>query len=258
MNLDDMSIAVRERSLPELYDLTVLVVRRHITDIALLTLLLGAPLTGLNWLLLRTDSDQGNWYLLALLLSAEAPIYAAVITAYLGQAMFSREPSKRRALADASRRWLAVVGCALLRFLLTLFPLLLLLYPAHLVEVLVLERQRGGTAWKRAWSLASFYRGEDLLHLVLNLAVGVVAVFLILGGCIELVSVLQLGLADTIDRAQLIHPGRPWLLAACCPAMAFCAALRFCSYLDLRTKREGWEVELEMRRAGQALREGRS
>lgn len=258
MNLADMSIAVRERSLAELYDLAVLVMRRHVLDLLALSLIVGTPMTLINWWLLARFElgDDRAWYPWLLLLSLEAPVYGAVVTAYLGQAMFSREVSKRAALRQAASRWLGLIGSALLRGALSLFPLLLVLYPAQLTEVLVLERLRGAAAWRRAWQLASFYRGENLLHLLLNVVLGGVLLVILLGGCFELLSILQLGIEGGFDFEWLLHPRQPWVLAACCPILTFCATLRFCSYLDLRTKREGWEVELELRRAGQRLREG--
>jgi hypothetical protein len=259
VNLAEMSITVRERSMAELYDLAVLVMRRHIGDLLLLSLLVGTPMTLLNWWLLSGfhPGAEEAWFPWLLLLSVEAPLYGSVVTAFLGQAMFSRQVSKRSALRQALSRAPGLVAGAAVRGILTLIPVLLLWYPAQLTEVLVLERLKGSAAWRRAWQLGSFYRGENVLHLLMNVVVGAVLLGMVLGGGFQLLSILQLGIEDLGEPAVLFHPSQPWVLAACCPILTFCATLRFCSYLDLRTKREGWEVELELRTSGQRLREGR-
>ncbi|MDA3959266.1 MAG: hypothetical protein PF961_00625 [Planctomycetota bacterium] len=258
MNLDEMSIVVRERSMSEVYDLTVVVIRRHLRDLMILTVLAGAPLAAVNWWLLHEIPAEsgGAWYPLLALLAIETPFFSAVITAYLGQAMFSHHPSKRAALRQAGSRVLSLIAVSVVRLL--LMPLLVtwLFMPVQWVEVLVLERMKGTAAMKRANNLANFYRAENIMHTLLSGIGGVVLLILLVLGAREMVNLLQIGMSVEVDYIELLNPASLWVLALIWPVVMACTAQRFCAYLDLRTKREGWAVELEVRRAGARIRTG--
>ena len=253
MNLDRMTIAVRRRTLPELYDLGLLVVRRHFARLALLAVLGAAPWIALDAWLLRGLPGQGwTWYWLLLMAAVQAPLATAPITAFLGEAMFEPQPSARRALIASFSRWWWLLVLGLWYGLLALIPFALVLAPPHAVAVLLLEDQRGRAAWSRAGALRAAWTGSWTVHLLL--AAGLVVAALWLGiGTLEAFGQL-LGSArvmpDPDELMPELDPSRSWLPAAALFAtLAYLAVVHFLAYLDLRTDREGWDVDLALRRA---------
>jgi len=80
MNVEDMAVAVRERRMPELYDLCMLLLRRHFRGLMGLFLPLVLALATCNWWLLSDhhETEWAVWWPAWLLLAAEAPLVAAV------------------------------------------------------------------------------------------------------------------------------------------------------------------------------------
>lgn len=273
MNLEDLSVAVRERPLSELFDLALLLARRHAARLALLAMVGIAPWAALDWLLLAgTDPEQPAalaW--LVVLLVAQAPIATAPITAYLGEAMFSRQPTVRGALT-ATRRRLgpllafavvrgALVGVPVLLFsavgggtpgLLLLF--LLMFHPLHAVEVVLLERQPLRASLRRANQLMASWRAESVGQLALGAVVIVLGTVSAVLAVVTVVNLLFWEAVPAEDLLRWFHPGAsPLALLVPWPFIAWLAVMRFLSYIDLRTRREGWEIELDLRRAGRRI-----
>ena len=105
MRFDDATIAVRERSLMEVYDLALLVVRQHLGRLLLLALIAIAPLALLDTWLLGAAMAGGNpwlvWMVLGLL-AAQVPIATAPIAAHMiGRAAYiSKAPLWENTLGD--------------------------------------------------------------------------------------------------------------------------------------------------------------
>lgn len=260
MNLDRTTIAVRERRLSELYDLGMLVCRRHAGALALLVLAGCGPWIALDgWLLADGDADDAGlrWWLLLLLMSAQLPLATAPIAAYLGQAMFDERPRVATALRDGLRRWPALLVAGLYRTLLALLPLLLVLWPAHLVEALVLERSPGRDAWRRANALRSASGGTAMVHLLVGALLATAALWCLAGTWQALSGILlhadPWGEQDWFALSS--GPGWPAQIAIWLAA-AFAAVVRFLAYIDLRTRHEGWEIGLALSRAARRLEGG--
>ena len=69
-------------------------------------------------------------------------------------------------------------------------------------------------------------------------------------GLVELHGVIDTGVMMQHDLTGWLNPGRsvlPWLLAWV--ATIGMTVVRYLAYLDARTRREGWEVEVALRRA---------
>jgi hypothetical protein len=257
MNIDRTTIVVRERKLPELYDLALLVIRRHFWALSLLALVGCGPFVVLNWWLLAGHDDEAwwTWYPCLLLIALEGPFATAPIAAYLGTALFDEEPRVGAALLQGLARWWALLLFGLYRGLLAVFPLLLVLYPPHAAEVCVLERQTLGATWRRANALRTVWSTEWVTHLLIAgplLAIGLMCLI----DAVQMISSLLLH-ADLLGEDQALTsyiPGASiaphlaaWLV------MSYLAVVRFLSYIDLRTRREGWETDLALRRAAQRL-----
>jgi hypothetical protein len=273
MNLDDLSVAVRERSVAEVFDLSLLLARRHAPRLALLALIGCAPCAALDWALLAwSDPDRPAalaW--LAVLLIAQAPLATAPLTAYLGEAMFSGDPSLRRALASVRARFTRLLAVAAYRGSFAAAPValfsavaggapgllllvLLVFYPLHLVEVVLLERQPLRASLRRANQLMVGWRSEALGQLLVGgvlLAAGTVAA---VSAGVSLVNLLFWGAIDDEAWWRWFHPAvGPLGLLAPWPFIAWLSVVRFLSYIDLRTRQEGWEIELDLRRAGRRI-----
>lgn len=273
MNLDHLTLAVRERTLGELCDLALLLVRRHVRDLTILAVIGAAPWVVLNMLIMQALPDQ-EWLALAwlvVLLLFQAPLATAPITAYLGEAMFAHQVPRRHALATCRAVAGPLVLMATLRALLIAVPVLLftavgdglpgllllfllMFFPMHWGEVMLLERQPLRSAWKRANQLMAAWRSEAVTHLM-------VGGLLIIGGVVmltlavsEIANLLVWNLIEYDEWWSWFRPQESLLpLVLPWPFIAYLAVVRFLAYIDLRTRREGWEVELDLRRAGRRV-----
>lgn len=273
MNLEDLSITVRERTLGELFDLGLLLVRRHLRSIVILAGIGVLPCILVDGLIMLAFDDL-SWHALSwlvVLLTAQAPLACAPISAFLGEAMFNARPTVREGLARFREQLGPLVGLSLLRGLVVGAGVLvfhsigdglvglislgvLLFYPAHVVEVILLERQGFRASLKRSNQLMSAWRSEAVTHLL-------VAGLAIVGGVIvgviaaaEIANLLFWNLLDFEEWWLWFHPRAAFLTVILpWPIIIYLSAVRFLAYIDLRTRREGWEIELDLRRAGRRL-----
>lgn len=246
-------VVVRERSIPELYDLALMVTRRHAIRLLALTAVGAVPMSLFDYWLLK-GSGWGSLYPLLILLCAQAPLVTAPVTAYLGEAMFASRASARSALRAAARRWQALILVGILRGLYALVPILLIFFPPHLVEVLLLERQSFKAAWKRAPAMTADWKSEGMVHACLGPVVVAAGVTVGVWAGSAFVHVLVWGLSAYEDILPLLDPGTsPLPSILVWPIVTYLAVVRFLAYIDLRTRHEGWDVELQLRRAARRL-----
>lgn len=287
MRLDNTHIAIRERGIRELFDLA-LVVTRHWAGPLGMALAIGAvPLAVLNHLLLAgvltaspLEADWASYTTcMALLVFFEAPLATSLVTVFLGQAMFTERPSLVQAARDLIPRagqlnWYGLVVRGVLP---AWFVLLVVTHPSNpeggvgllimlsfyvglvrglrpfLFEVILLERnpwrgRDGGlTTARRSKALHQASSGELFGHFVLSVTLAAV---MTLGLWLTL-WYLRAHLTNHVDFADTMFiyllPLSMWLVAG------YLSVVRFLSYLDLRIRHEGWEVELRMRAEGAQL-----
>ena len=275
MQFDKTRIAIRERDLFDLLDLALHMVRTHWLSLLVASLVGVAPFALLNyWLLAEltfVEEQDYAWYAfrMVLLVLFEAPLAAVPVTLLLGQAMFSERFAvariARQAIASLphlfiyqllirgllmpqalfwetfDRNWTALMWAY---FIAWFVPFT---YWPYINEVILLERNplRSGkshlSTWKRSRVLHQGYYG-DLFARLLGCAVIAAA----LGTALWLALWYVRGLfAETNDFDSTMYtiylPVALWIVAA------FFNVVRFLSYLDLRIRREGWEVELMLR-----------
>jgi hypothetical protein len=258
VNIDHTTIVVRERSIPELYDLTLLVCRRYLWPLFVLGIIGCAPFLLINWWLLAapvTEKSWGYWYGLLLLLAIQGPFATAPITAYLGSALFDDQPRIGKSLRQAWKNWWALIVFGLWRGILGIFPFLLIFWPPHAVEVAVLEQQKLKSTWKRANALRAVWTSEWSIHLMV--AGGLLAIGLF--SLVDLASTLSSlfmhadlmgeddGMINYLPNASIAPHMACWLI------LIFLAVVRFLAYIDLRTRREGWEIDLAIKREARRL-----
>jgi len=120
--------------------------------------------------------------------------------------------------------------------------------------VAVLERQPLAATWRRANALRTAWTSEWTLHLLVSALVASLGLWMLIGSLGMLLSLLIHADPWLDESWRFFNPGSSiaphiaiWLVAA------YLATVRFLAYLDLRTRHEGWELDLLLRRAGQRL-----
>lgn len=263
---DRTHIAIRERNFLEILDLALQLVRERWPGLLAVLVLGAVPAAVLNYALLGglLDTDEvwqdpwsyGLWMLL--LMAFETPLVTAPLTLYLGQATFSGSASPRQIVWNflgslGQLVWFQV----LLRGLLTLLFGFGLIIPyvswPYLTEIILLERNpflmgdRGSiTTWRRNRNFHRYNGGDLFVRWLAALGSGAVLGASVVWGLHSVASHLVGAWPDELTVLRWYVPIAGWLV------LGFFAVVRFLAYLDLRIRREGWEVELTMR--AEALR----
>lgn len=287
MQLDDTKIAVRERTQVELLDLGLHMLRIYRRGIFATMLIGVLPLALLNhfligWMAAEDYVDYSRSFLparyvwnMTMLVFLETPLASVFMTVYLGQAVFLQAPSIRAVVREVLRSWAPLLICqGILRGTVPAWFLLLLArdsfldftgYEAwviaiaffggiirgvrpFLVEVIALERN----PWRaKTPQSITINRRMSVLHAAVNtplfprwMATGIVTVVLTGAVAHGLLSVSGYILNDWHWNHFMVVVAIPtamWLVAT------YIAVVRFLSYLDLRIRNEGWEVELRLR-----------
>jgi len=261
MQQDRARVVIRERGFGDILDLALLLVREHPWQLFAAAAAGILPCYLLNaWLLkpLLVDEaptfEQAVWYIywsftLALL---ETPLATALLTLYLGQAMFLDRPSLPRMLRELARSsgQLLLFQVVLRGLLLACPPLWLFPYLGwpYLNEVILLERnplvkvnKDTHNTWARSQALHSNLRTEIMARWLLACLVGSMLFAAVWGGLV----VLHLVFASFREPGAYLYT--VYFQLAMWITIGYLSVVRFLSYLDLRIRTEGWEIELAMR-----------
>jgi flagellar biosynthesis protein FlhB len=261
MQLDKTRIAIRERSFVDILDLALAVLREHAAPLGLALIAGAVPAALFNHWLLRgwllegafdPDDLVGYCFMLSLLICWELPLATAPITLYLGQALFVERPSAGKLMKDffASLPQMLLYEVflrAAIVCLVILIPVLFLGWP-YLGEIILLERNpwrklspAGTSTLTRSGNMHGRNRGELFNRWIGALLVGALLVFVFWRSLWYLVRLLAGQVEDVVPQFNV------WLQVALWLVIGFFAIVRFLSYLDLRIRTEGWEVELLLR-----------
>ncbi len=229
---------------------------------------------------------------MTLLVFLEAPLAAVFIVAWLGPAVFLEQRTIRQIAGDVLRQAVPLLLCqgflrgvllawslylltsreeasgwieGFLMVLLCLWSAALRSFRPYINEIILLEKNplipRGEaiTVNKRSAHLHGPYSGDLLVRWLGAAAITVLLVCLVIYTAVLTQGVLITDwpihfsledgdVASNLDwfKLQVVYPACLWLV------VIFLAVIRFLSYLDLRIRHEGWEVELLMR--AEALR----
>jgi len=281
VKLDRTLIAVRERTPSDVLDLALQVSRVYAWPLLLTMLVAVAPLTLINYLLIGWMAEVREYPLryiwnLSLLVFLEAQVASVFATTFLGESVFNERPGIRDCVRKAAGVWNrlllshGVLRCVIPAWLLlaavprngdyeplieiVLMGLLVLIAIAmrsarpYVTEIAVLERnpvsrvQPGQqTIWQRSKNLHSDATPDSMGRWVMHSFIAVALVVAIYGSIIFLIGTF---VNDWDQGGVYMH----FILPACMWAVAtYFAVVRFLSYLDLRIRQEGWEVELVLR-----------
>jgi len=264
---DSTGIAIRERSLLDLLDLGLRVIRAHAWPLFATSAAGMLPFAFLNALLLQDFASRTDyinevpaeyiWWMICLVMW-EVPLASAPATLYLGQAMFRQRPEPGRIVRDlvGSLPQLLVFH-GILRGL--MMPLVITWIIPHtawpfLNEIILLERNammrnksQGLSTFRRSSALHSGTAGDQFGRFMTCLGAGVA---LVAGIWLTLWFIRIVMMNDrsfTRPIYTVLLPIAIWTV------VGYFNVVRFLSYLDLRIRREGWEVELRMRAEGERL-----
>ncbi|MEX2186505.1 MAG: hypothetical protein WD875_06915 [Pirellulales bacterium] len=288
MFIDQTEISIRERGKRELFDLALHVARRHFAPLCTAMLLGAAPFAAFNaWVLWdipwdRYDGESRLAYVtqLTLLVIIAAPLATSLMTIYLGQVLFRTRATTRQLFRELARSagqllWyqgivrgslFALLAAAFQRFgdrsgfanfviwAVALWAIAARGLRPYLNEVILLERNprraTGSTTMttaRRNAALHAGFGGDSIVQLIGAGILGSMAAASIwLTLCYLRAEFFN---AIETDRATMtvLLPIALWL------TVWFLAIVRFLGYLDLRIRREGWEVELAIRAEAASL-----
>ncbi|HEY8079596.1 MAG TPA: hypothetical protein VIF62_35945 [Labilithrix sp.] len=244
MNVMSARVAFRDRGILEVFDLALRFLAVHwrtYGKVALVSLLPALVLASL-----AADALGAEWgWPIAIALAWGAQVPFTVLASRL---VFQTEVRARDVVRTAVKDFPRLFGARVLLALLVGFASLVFVVPAFWAmtvllfvdEVSLLERASGGTALARSQRIASGGRGDAFLAL----------------GLLALAVVLAVLLADVGGRAiasELLQfrPPRPfwsdgWSVLAFVGLFAvvpYAATARFFTYLNIRTRAEGWDIQ---------------
>jgi len=294
MQFDQTSIAIRERSTLEVFDLAANVLVRHLQPIMVLLFLNAMPFVILDYYLINWMTDVSfsvelstAYYaaMLALIVS-QAQLGTCLITIFMGRVMFLDEYSVGAVLRQFLKRlpyFLYSQGILRLAF----FAVLLAMFTspkdteaAHIVawlglpaiatlgllirairpfvpEVIYLEQ----TALKSKNDLPSLGLRSSNLHTLAAGSITMQFLSMALFAPLLLLAVHSVFvMADSMFsiRANSEISLQPfYILAAGWLVAGFLAVVRFLLYIDVRIRQEGWAVDLKFRSENTLLRQSR-
>ena len=260
----DPRIVLRPRTLDETLDLTLAYVRVYHRDfVRLVASVLIPTISVLVVLRVVTNVSWGVMMALTVML---APFVERVVTAYAGSHLFGNDPRRWGAVKDALRRpflatWSAVMiplplvpmfvtgyeekGWIGLAIACGLFWPFILAQPAADTQVIVLERLATNAAFKRSSALIGvrYSRGLGFIFITAIARILVVIGFELIARFL-ITGVLQLG--EPIDT--LLENGGSWpVVIGYLVAAPFVALARLFDYVDARTRREGWDIQVRFK-----------
>ncbi|MBX9789642.1 MAG: hypothetical protein K2Y37_12065 [Pirellulales bacterium] len=277
MEFDRTRIPIRERTYPDVLDLALSVTREHAGQLLCLLVLGAAPLVAFNqWFLgsdvatylfdpeLPIEETVPMWlafaYMMCVLLVIEIPLATAPMTLYLGQALFVEKVDWRRLARDYVRnlpqllyfqlfvRALAAPWVISWFFLYSFWP--------YLNEVILLEnnpwRQRKSTARLSTLARSRVLHASNAGDLLARWLGSLLLAVLLVTSTTATLWVLRCILLEEYEEVDstLITV---YLQAGIWLVVGYFTVVRFLSYLDLRIRSEGWELELRMRAAATRL-----
>ena len=294
MQFDQTSIAIRERSSLEVFDLAANVLVRHLQPIMVLLFLNAMPFVVLDYCLIGWMTDVSSsvelsiaYYVAVIaLIVSQAQLGTCLITIFMGRVMFLEEHSIWTVLKQFLKRLpYFLYSQGILRV--ALFPVLVAMFTsprdgeeAYLMaflglpvsafvgslvramrpfvpEVIYLEQ----TPLKSKSDLPSLSQRSRNLHMLASASIMMQSVLMLLFAPLLLFSIHSVFvMADSMFsiRANSDISLQPfYILISGWLVAGFFAVVRFLMYIDVRIRQEGWSVDLKFRSENTLLRQSR-
>ena len=294
MQFDQTSIAIRERSSLEVFDLAANVLVRHLQPIMVLLFLNAMPFVVLDYCLIGWMTDVSSsvelsiaYYVAVIaLIVSQAQLGTCLITIFMGRVMFLEEHSIWAVLKQFLKRLpYFLYSQGILRV--ALFPVLVAMFTsprdgeeAYLMaflglpviafvgslvramrpfvpEVIYLEQ----TPLRSRSDLPSLSQRSRNLHMLAAASITMQSVLILLFAHLLLFSIHSVFvMADSMFsiRANSDISLQPfYILISGWLVAGFFAVVRFLMYIDVRIRQEGWSVDLKFRSENTLLRQSR-
>ena len=285
MNFDHTYIAIRRRSVLEIMDLSLHVIREYLAPLSILWLVGVLPFAIINWYLigwLGEDYFDGSslmlyFYLMLLLIMIQAQVATLPITIFLGKSMFDESPGIMETLWAALKcnpymYWVHGIlrliiptmlltlvinpstgddGIAAAAVWLTIFVLLGMIIRVSrpfASEILCLEKTPA--LRKKEGQITYAIRSLSLHRAASGEVFGraFVLFFLVIPLTFTILGALLS--IDALLNLSTDYETLPVVYygpIAAWIAAGIMAVVRFLNYIDIRIRQEGWEVELRLR-----------
>ena len=294
MQFDQTSIAIRERSSFEVFDLAANVLVRHLQPIMVLLFLNAMPFVVLDYYLVGWMTDVSfsidlsiAYYVAVIaLMVGQAQLGTCLITIFMGRVMFLEEHSIWAVLKQFLKRLpyflysqgilrlalfavlVAMITATeeseeayLMAFLglpaITFIGLLVRAMRPFVPEVIYLEQ----TPLKSKSDLPSLSQRSRNLHMLASASITMQSVLMLLFAPLLLFSIHSVFvMADSMFsiRANSDISLQPfYILISGWLVAGFFAVVRFLMYIDVRIRQEGWSVDLKFRSENTLLRQSR-
>lgn len=253
MDLRDARVVLRERRLLDVLDLAIRFIVAHALPYAALTAIVLVP-CGVLSLVIAVHSGWGLGWTVALALAAIAEIPFTVLGSRL---VFAADVPLEEVLMRSLKKAPRVVLVRLLQALAALAGLMVMFLPGvwilvstlFLGEIVILEDATTGSAFSRAQRMLGGRFGDALMVALLLSGLHLGAVWL--GD--RAIATLLTDLFQITPPPKLDEPGGGVLgLCAFFLFVPYVATARLFAYLDLRTRTEGWDVQVRFAALGGA------
>lgn len=266
MKLDGAIFAIEPRSVGACLDLAIVFLRKHAWGTAQLLALFALPSVALTWWLI-TYSDW-TLYGTMLLFVLECPFFGTALVIAAGNRMFGDEFSPWLGVRQMLRRLPLFATLMVIVRCITWLAMFFFVFPAYLVstrygflsEILYLEASRAGKYESRLNDLMSGSFGNllgRLVGLMLFYVLSVLALFLLVDLTSDQLFDLPVfigrisGNFDSEDEIMTLLSRDPRvavvLMSLCWLVYPVTRLAWMLCYLDLRIRKEGWDVELDFR-----------
>jgi hypothetical protein len=243
VNLLAARVVLRQRSLADTLDLALPFCLANKRPLVVLSVVMLVPIAGL--LAFLRVARHWHWPQLWLLCAGASLLVEGAFTVALGELLFKppAETRTRSVITRYLRRWPALVFAIALRDLMVVGTIFILA-PATLFvsEAMLLEGAPFGRALARSRALARNRGGTCFVIWLVRLllpVLGALSLDVLLSSICGYV--LQLG-RPTGDLFS--DGGSGFAVVGALLAVPLGAAMRFLGYIDLRTRKEGWDIQL--------------
>ena len=245
MDLRQIRVVLRERRLLDVLDLAVRFLVAHAVPYAALSAIVLVPCGVLSLVIaIHSGWVLGSFAAIALATFAEVPF-----TILGSRLVFTADAPLESVLGASLRKLPRLIAAKLIQSLGVIAGASAFLLPGiwvaattfFLSEVILLEESSAGASFSRAQRLVAGRFGDALMALLLIGGLHALAVW---AGDRALASLLN-DLLQITPPPKLGEPGGGVLgLCAFFLAIPFAATARLFAYLDLRTRTEGWDVQV--------------
>ncbi len=251
MQIEEIRFRLRPRSMFEVMDLALLAIRQQLMSYGLICVSLGVPLMIINWALVTLL--EWDVVVSVLLLILEAPILSVPLVIYTADLVFEVDPQAVSALKRAWRAYPQLfLEFFIIRPILYVIPLGFLIYQFRYrfsIETGLLEQLKSRKKRERM----RFLQAHDLHGTGLTVTLYFVAFVSALGAMYTYAWMLGTILGDfAFGQLDLPMPNLVLIHLVATMLISYWYVVFFFDYIDVRTTREGWDLSLELRMAGQS------